>query len=112
MHASVSSVSPNGNSVRSHVIKYKKGEKIPRSKELSIIQVTSADYRRLHQMHKNGNAAELQTIFGDMKATHSIDIQNLTLHTLNCKDVPEDYIQASIADVKTTGLKLCSCIGK
>jgi len=126
----IASTSPNANSVRSHVVKYKKGEKSYRSDKLNIVQVTTAEYRSLHKAFNTGNSPELFAAFNDAKPTHKVDVDRLTLHTLDCPRVTADpetvrelnrvfsrmpdieegdshIILVSIIDVNTTGLDFC-----
>ena len=103
----IASTSINKNSVRSHVVKYKKGEQIYNPQQLNIVQVTTADYRLLHKAFNTGNSPELFATFNDTKPTHNVDVKGLLIHTLDCDMVDEDHIKVSIIDINTTGLNLC-----
>ena len=109
----VASVSKGHNSVRSHVVKYKKGQQLYSIGSMSIIQVETGEYKRLHKLLKINDMTALFEQFDAKTPTHRVEVQTLILHKIDCEYVDPDNIKVSLVNADTTGLVPCKhCLDK
>ena len=101
----VCTTSPNQNGVRSQVTKMKKN-----GWSFRLIQLEVGEYQRLHRMKNEGHAGALIEAVGDLKDTHVIEVDELTIHETDCDKEKSNCVGAFITNLETVGLTKCDCL--
>jgi len=102
----ICSVSPHVNGVRKHVRTMREN-----GWKFRIIQIPTADYRRLHKLKNTNEGAALMAEVQEIEYTHKIDIEADAIHKTDCIHVEDGFVDASITDISTTGLHECDFCG-